>query len=94
MKFIKLTGRLYLVGNGGLTKFEPMGEFDAARKTGYNTLAYGVGLSGAWLKETVEEIQEIIEPSLSKVTEVTTSDDLSLGCARCARTSCTCELPF
>lgn len=62
MKYIKLSGKLYLTGPDGITRAEPLGEWHSGRKVGNNTEIFSSKGSIGWIKETVDEIEVMLNP--------------------------------
>lgn len=55
MKFIELSEGVYLFGEGGINRFEPMDKRDGIR-TAYETILYNNTSKISCVKETVQEI--------------------------------------
>lgn len=63
--WLKLTGSLYYFGNGGIISAKPISQYSNERvKGGYETELFQDGKITASfsVKETVEEIQELLNP--------------------------------
>lgn len=59
MKYIKLSGGLYLTGSGGITRVEALSDYDPNRKGNNKTLVHGNGFKVV-VEETVEQIESLI----------------------------------
>lgn len=61
MKYIKLSGKLYITGPDGITRAEPLGEWHNGKKAGNNTEIYNSKGSIGWIKETIEELEVLLD---------------------------------
>lgn len=61
MKYIKLSGKLYLTGPDGITRAESLGEWHTGRNSGNNTEIFNSKGSIGWIKETIEELQVLLD---------------------------------
>lgn len=79
MKYIKLSGNLYLTGNNGINRVEPLGEHDPKRKGSNRTIVHGPNFS-AVVEETVEQISELLNAESAPFPR--TGIQLDCGCIK------------
>lgn len=75
--WIKLNGELLLFGPGGVVRMKVLPKYAESRKGGFNTELFSATKSVCYVKETVDELEEIITPALSKVDHIFVNSSVS-----------------
>ena len=58
--WLNLSDTLVFVGNGGINRFEELGQYDKSKEQGYNTVLFSGLTRITLIKETVQEIQKLL----------------------------------